>query len=79
MTEERSAYTFEELSYARRVREIAISYRDQRKPKAVDHNSQLDQVRWLAHNPVESFYDEIVNTTTADADLIRAILGKPKA
>lgn len=76
MSNDNTPYSYEELAYARKVREIAASYRDQRAPKNVDNATRIDRERWLAHNPIESFYEEIVNTTTADADRIRIILTK---
>ena len=79
MTDTQTTYSYEELSFARRVREIAVAYRDQRAPKNVDNDSRIERERWLAHNPVESFYEEVINTTTGVADQIRAILSRPKA
>jgi len=78
MSDQKAPYTYEELTFARTVRKIAIDVRSDRAPKEVRHDDQsrVDRERWLAHNPVESFYEEIVTNVLDAADRIREIINQ---
>ena len=81
MSDPKEPYTYEELTFARTVRSVAADVRLQRAPKAVrdDHESNIERERWLAHNPIESFYEEIVTNVLDAADRIRGIISQRKA
>ncbi|MCW8158970.1 hypothetical protein D7243_22650 [Stutzerimonas stutzeri] len=78
MSEPEKPYTYEELTFARTVRSVAADVRSQRAPKAArdDHESNIERERWLAQNPIESFYEEIVTNVLDTADRIRGIISQ---
>ena len=78
MNETQKPYTYEELTFARNVRKVANDVRSDRAPREVRHdeNSRIERERWLARNPIESFYEEIVTNVLDAADQIREIIVK---
>ena len=79
MPDTKLPYSYEELSFARRIREVATSIRDQRTPRGEGEPGRIERERWLAQNPLESFFEELVSNVTSTADEIRAILSKAKS
>ena len=76
MSDQNASYTYEELTFARTVREVAHDVRLGRAPREDrnDDQTRIDRERWLAHNPIESFYEEVVTNVLDAADQIRKII-----
>ena len=83
MDKNEAPYSYDELLFARKVREVAHALRDQGAPKLRGWDeedqsefelSKKEREAWLAENPSESFYEDIVNHAMLTADAIRGII-----